>query len=78
MGLSRSRARPAAPMHRSRARSMCAGADAVMTPVQAYSALRDEGYRVEYLRVPLTDGAAPRESIFDAFHQVCSRAYGTI
>ena len=42
-----------------------------MTPVQAYSALRDEGYRVDYLRVPLTDGAAPRESIFDAFHQAC-------
>ena len=38
-----------------------------MTPRQAYSALKEEGYHVNYVRTPLTDGAAPREIVFDSF-----------
>ena len=44
----------------------------MLTPRQAYSALKAEGYRVEYVRTPLTDGAPPREIIFDTFHQARS------
>ena len=51
-----------------------AGSDAVMTPRQAYSALKDEGYQVNYMRTPLTDGAAPREVVFDAFYSGISAA----
>ncbi|KAK9804170.1 hypothetical protein WJX73_008272 [Symbiochloris irregularis] len=44
-------------------------ASAVMTPREVYDSLRREGYRVDYNRVPLTDGAAPREAIFDTFYE---------
>lgn len=40
-----------------------------MTPREVYDSLRREGYRVDYNRVPLTDGAAPREAIFDTFYE---------
>ena len=54
--------------------SACAGSHAVMTPGQAYSALKEEGFHVNYMRTPLTDGAAPREIVFDTFYAGVSAA----
>ena len=45
-----------------------------MTPRQAYSALKEEGFHVNYMRTPLTDGAAPREIVFDTFYTGVSAA----
>lgn len=36
--------------------------------LQVYEALQAEGYRVHYVRVPLTHGTAPRPRDFDAFY----------
>ncbi len=32
----------------------------VQTPLDVYDSLVKEGYRVDYFRVPLTDGRAPK------------------
>lgn len=45
-----------------------------MTPREVYDSLRGQGYRVDYNRVPLTDGAAPRESMLDTFYEGIRRA----
>jgi protein-tyrosine phosphatase len=45
-----------------------AGSESVQTPREVYDQLRSEGYRVEYYRLPLTDGEAPKERIFDVFY----------
>jgi Inositol hexakisphosphate len=37
-----------------------AGPNAVQTPQEVYEQLSEEGYRVRYYRVPLTDGATPK------------------
>ncbi len=50
------------------------GGDAVATPRQVFEALAARGYRVEYVRVPLTDGACPRPEDFDAFAAAAARA----
>ena len=38
----------------------CAGPASVQTPEEVYQALARDGYRVDYYRVPLTDGTAPK------------------
>ncbi|GBF92770.1 paladin [Raphidocelis subcapitata] len=38
---------------------------AVQTPAEVYRALRGEGYRVQYCRVPVTDGRAPAPEDID-------------
>ena len=48
---------------------MRAGSEDVQTPREVYEALAAQGYRVQYHRVPITDGSSPRESIFDQFYQ---------
>ena len=50
------------------ATSCVAGPESVQTPRQVYDQLRREGYRVQYYRLPLTDGEAPKETIFDVFY----------
>lgn len=40
--------------------SVSAGPASVQTPEEVYDALRRQGYRVTYYRVPLTDGTAPK------------------
>ena len=40
----------------------------MQTPREVYDQLQKEGYRVKYYRLPLTDGEAPKESIFDVFY----------
>ncbi len=37
-----------------------AGPSVVQTPLDVYESLVREGYRVNYYRVPLTDGRAPK------------------
>ena len=37
-----------------------AGPASVQTPEEVYEALTRDGYRVDYYRVPLTDGTAPK------------------
>ena len=44
------------------------GPDAVQTPRQVYEMLQAEGFRVQYVRVPLTDGTAPKPRDFDSFY----------
>ena len=44
------------------------GPESVQTPREVYDELKKEGYRVQYYRLPLTDGEAPKESIFDVFY----------
>ena len=44
------------------------GPEAVATPRQVYLSLAEEGYRVNLVRVPLTDGTAPKPRDFDAFY----------
>lgn len=39
---------------------------AVQTPLEVYECLKAEGFRVEYARVPITDGKAPKSSDFGA------------
>ena len=41
----------------------------VQTPREVYAALAKEGFKVDYYRIPITDGSSPRESIFDQFYQ---------
>ena len=48
---------------------ICAGPDDVQTPREVYEALSAVGYKVEYHRVPITDGSSPREHLFDLFYQ---------
>lgn len=50
------------------------GPEAVQTPRQVYEALQAEGYRVHYVRVPLTHGVAPRARDFDAFYASAAAA----
>ncbi|KAL3150044.1 hypothetical protein ABBQ38_013395 [Trebouxia sp. C0009 RCD-2024] len=45
-----------------------AGPESVQTPREVYDELKKEGYRVQYYRLPLTDGEAPKETIFDVFY----------
>lgn len=40
------------------------GPAAVQTPLEVYKCLESEGFPVEYARVPITDGKAPRSSDF--------------
>eukprot|EP00850_Spirogloea_muscicola_P002322 SM000009S23451 [mRNA] locus=s9:35424:44183:- [translate_table: standard] len=40
-------------------------ADSVQTPLEVYQRLQAEGYHVEYERVPITDGKAPKSRDFD-------------
>ena len=40
----------------------------MQTPREVYDRLKKEGYRVQYYRLPLTDGEAPKERIFDVFY----------
>ena len=42
------------------------GSGAVQTPLEVYQCLKAEGFRVEYARVPITDGKAPKSSDFGA------------
>lgn len=44
------------------------------TPREVYDALRAEGYKVNYYRVPITDGASPSIGLFDSFFQVIQGA----
>ncbi|PSC67685.1 paladin isoform X1 [Micractinium conductrix] len=50
------------------------GPDAVQTPKQVYEALVGEGYRVTYVRIPLTDGACPLARDFDTFYSAAAAA----
>ncbi|GAB4814185.1 hypothetical protein N2152v2_001231 [Parachlorella kessleri] len=50
------------------------GPDAVQTPKQVFEALQAEGYRVQYVRVPLTHGVAPRPRDFDSFYSSAAAA----
>lgn len=51
-----------------------AGPDSVQTPREVYENLTRQGYRVEYHRLPLTDGKAPQPSAFDAIYDGVSKA----
>ena len=48
------------------------GAAEVCTPAQVFHALQQEGYRVTFIRVPLTDGTCPRPADFDAFYSAAA------
>lgn len=37
----------------------------VQTPLDVYKSIVDEGYRVDYLRIPITDEQAPIPGVFD-------------
>lgn len=37
----------------------------VQTPREVFESIRDEGYAVEYLRIPVTDEQAPIPTVFD-------------
>lgn len=43
-------------------------------PPQVYEALAAEGYRVTYVRIPLTDGACPLPRDFDTFYSAAAAA----
>ncbi|KAK9861491.1 hypothetical protein WJX84_004658 [Apatococcus fuscideae] len=45
------------------------GPESIQTPREVYEALRADGYKCDYYRVPLTDGTAPKEVAFDTFYQ---------
>jgi hypothetical protein len=47
---------------------------AVQTPRQVFEQLRREGYRVTFVRVPLTDGTCPRPADFDLFAAAAAAA----
>ena len=49
-------------------KTFIAGSESVQTPREVYDELKKEGYRVQYYRLPLTDGEAPKETIFDVFY----------
>jgi len=42
--------------------------------VQVYDSLLSEGYRVTYVRIPLTDGACPLPRDFDTFYSAAAGA----
>ena len=42
--------------------------------MQVYDALVAEGYRVTYVRIPLTDGACPLARDFDTFYSAAAAA----
>lgn len=44
------------------------------TQPQVYEALQAEGYRVTYVRIPLTDGACPLPRDFDTFYSAAAAA----
>ena len=44
------------------------------SPREVYEQLRKEGYRVNYCRVPITDGASPSIALFDTFNNVVQGA----
>lgn len=48
--------------------TLLTGPESVQTPREVYDELKKEGYRVQYYRLPLTDGEAPKETIFDVFY----------
>ncbi|KAL4440251.1 hypothetical protein ABPG75_003252 [Micractinium tetrahymenae] len=50
------------------------GPEAVQTPKQVYDSLMAEGYRVTYMRIPLTDGACPLARDFDTFYSSAAAA----
>ena len=54
--------------------SLTAGPDSVATPRQVYRRLAEEGYQVTLVRVPLTDGTAPKPKDFDAFYSSAAGA----
>lgn len=41
---------------------------------QVYRALQAEGYRVTYVRIPLTDGTCPLPHDFDVFYSAAAAA----
>ena len=45
-----------------------------LTGGQIYDALVAEGYRVTYVRIPLTDGACPLARDFDTFYSAAAAA----
>jgi len=47
---------------------------AVETPREVFEKLKAEGYRVTFIRVPLTDGTCPRPADFDAFYSAAAAA----
>lgn len=49
-------------------------AEAIVTPAQIFQTLQKEGYRVTFLRVPLTDGTCPRPVDFDSFYSAAAAA----
>lgn len=48
--------------------------ESVVTPKEVFEALQKEGYRVTFIRVPLTDGTCPRPDDFDAFYSAAAAA----
>lgn len=46
----------------------------VQTPLEAYAELKQDGYDVDYLRVPITDEKAPKNSDFELLVQRCWNA----
>ncbi|KAK9839780.1 hypothetical protein WJX81_000925 [Elliptochloris bilobata] len=51
-----------------------AGPESVQTPKEVYQALTEAGWHVDYLRLPQTDGVAPREAACDAVFEAVSAA----
>ncbi|XP_078171859.1 metal ion-binding protein isoform X2 [Carex rostrata] len=49
------------------------GVDSIKTPVEVYEELKQEGYLVEYERVPITDEKSPKEIDFDHLVQKISQ-----
>ena len=43
----------------------------VLTPLEVYKELAEDGYKVEYLRVPITDEKAPKDDDFEALIKRC-------
>lgn len=39
--------------------------DSVQTPLEVFKCLEDDGFRIKYARVPITDGKAPKTLDFD-------------
>ncbi|KAG9146991.1 hypothetical protein Leryth_005245 [Lithospermum erythrorhizon] len=39
--------------------------DTVQTPLEVFNSLKADGFPVKYARVPITDGKAPKSSVFD-------------
>jgi len=45
-------------------------ADSVMTPAQAYGRLKQQGFNVDYHRVPITDECSPEEKVCEQLIQI--------